>query len=75
MVWFRLLTLRKIKPLQPKQGLDLRSFGPTHICTCGCTVFNVMVAFEDYEIVWWHLDAECADCGNILTVPCPVDRP
>ena len=72
---FRLPTLPKKPRLKPRQGADLRPLGPLHTCSCGCTVFNVMCSFEDYEIVWWFLDAECADCGNILTVPCPVDKP
>jgi predicted molibdopterin-dependent oxidoreductase YjgC len=33
-----------------------------------------MVSFEDYEIVWYFLDANCVNCGNLVTVPCPVDK-
>ena len=56
-------------------GADLRGLGPLHVCSCGCQVFNALVSFEDYEIVWYFLDATCSSCGNIVTIPCPVDRP
>jgi len=74
-VWFRLLRLLKSRDsLPPVRGADLRSLGPVHVCSCGCEVFNVMACFEDYELVWYFLDATCASCGNIVTVPCPVDK-
>jgi hypothetical protein len=38
-------------------------------------MFNILAAFEDYDIAWWHLDGTCANCGNLLTIPCPVDNP
>jgi hypothetical protein len=56
-------------------GADLRALGPVHACTCGCTMFNILAAFEDYDIAWWHLDGTCANCGNLVTIPCPVDNP
>jgi hypothetical protein len=55
-------------------GTDLRAFGPVHVCPCGSQVFNVMAAFDDYELVWYFLDANCVNCGNLIRVPCPVDR-
>ena len=54
-------------------GADLRALGPIHVCPCGSQVFNVMCAFEDYEIVWYFLDATCVNCGNLVVVPCSVD--
>jgi hypothetical protein len=79
---FRLPTLRKFRStvnpyygLQKPFGADLRGLGPLHLCTCGSQVFNVAAAFEDYELVWYALDAECYNCGNLVTVPCPVDNP
>jgi hypothetical protein len=33
-----------------------------------------MASFEDYELVWYFLDATCVSCGNLVTVPCSVDR-
>jgi hypothetical protein len=33
-----------------------------------------MASFEDYELVWYFLDGTCVNCGNIVTVPCPVDK-
>jgi hypothetical protein len=41
---------------------------------CGSQVFNVMAAFEDYELVWYFLDATCVNCANLVTVPCSVDK-
>ena len=55
-------------------GADLRAFGPIHVCPCGSQVFNVMCSFDDFELVWYFLDATCVNCGNIVTVPCPVDK-
>lgn len=81
-VRFRLPTLPKFlrrKRLQytlPEPfGTDMRSLGPTHVCSCGCEVFNIMATFEDYEIVWYFLDGTCVNCGNIVKVPCPADDP
>ena len=74
---FRLLTLPRLwsKHTLPKPfGADLRGLGPVHVCTCGSQVFNVMCTFEEYEIVWYFLDATCVNCGNLVVVPCPVDK-
>lgn len=72
----RLLHLQKnnVEILPEIFGTDLRDIGPVHICTCGCTVFKVLASFEDYEIVWWFLDGECANCGNLVRIPCPIDK-
>ena len=75
----RLPTLQSLRwrrsTLPEPFGADLRALGPIHACTCGCTMFNIMAAFEDYDIAWWHLDGTCANCGNLVTIPCPVDNP
>jgi hypothetical protein len=55
-------------------SLDLRGI-PTHRCICGSSLFLVPMSFEDYRPSAWLLDAECMECGNQLTVPCPADRP
>ena len=60
--------------LPEPSGADLRALGPTHVCSCGSQVFNVLASFEDYELVWYFLDATCASCGNLVLVPCPVDK-
>lgn len=77
----RLPTLRKFRlsknpyyGLPEPFGTDLRQLGPIHACPCGSMVFNVAASFEDYELVWYALDAECYSCGNLVTVPCPPDR-
>jgi hypothetical protein len=76
---FRLPRLQKFRPkfrpkLPDKFGTDLRGVGPVHVCPCGSQVFNVMASFEDYELVWYFLDATCVNCGNLVVVPCPVDK-
>jgi hypothetical protein len=57
------------------ETIDQRGI-PTNACVvCGGNVMVVKVVFEDYEIAGYLLDAECADCGSLLTAPCPLDRP
>jgi hypothetical protein len=68
---FRLLRLLRLPPVK---AADLRSLGPTHVCSCGCTMFNIMAQFQDYEISWYFLDATCVNCGNLVRIPCPVDN-
>jgi len=71
----RLPRLPKLRVKIPEKfGTDLRGLGPVHVCPCGSQVFSVMASFEDYELVWYFLDATCVNCGNIVTVPCPVDK-
>ena len=75
----RLLTLRSLwrgtsNALPEPFGTDLRGLGPLHVCPCGSQVFSVMASFEDYELVWYFLDATCVNCGNLVVVPCPVDK-
>ena len=55
-------------------GSDLRDLGPIHVCPCGSQVFSVMASFDDYELSWYFLDGTCVSCGNLVKVPCPVDR-
>jgi len=33
-----------------------------------------MASFDNYEMVWYFLDATCVNCGNLVLVPCPVDK-
>jgi hypothetical protein len=47
----------------------------THECPlCGSNVFRVGVVFEDFDVALWQLDGECAECGALVTVPCPADK-
>jgi ribosomal protein S27E len=46
---------------------------PTHACPCGSVLLNVKCIFEDYEIVLWFTEAECAMCGALVTAPTPGD--
>jgi len=54
-------------------GADLRSLGPIHACMCGSMLFKVGCMFEDNDISMWFIDAECAECGALVKVPCPAD--
>jgi hypothetical protein len=57
----------------PESGLDLRGT-PTHVCICGSKIWNIQVAFENYEIATYFLDMQCMNCGSIATAPTPLDR-
>lgn len=54
-------------------SMDIRGT-PTHLCPCGCNIWNVKVVFEDFEIATYFLDMECAKCGNLATAPTLLDR-
>ncbi len=30
--------------------------------------------FDDYEISFYFLEMECAECGALATAPTPIDR-
>lgn len=53
--------------------IDLRG-EPTHVCVCGCFVWNVKTIFENGQISQYFLDMECAQCGSIATAPTPIDN-
>jgi hypothetical protein len=79
-VSLRLPTLPRMRHRNPLRylpkvtGADLRDLGPVHVCPCGSQVFNVAASFDDYELVWYFLDATCFSCGNLVRVPCEPDR-
>lgn len=54
-------------------SMDLRGT-PTHECICGSKIFDLPVAFENYEIATYFLDMQCVECGSIYTAPTPLDR-
>ena len=56
-----------------EQAMDLRG-SPAHQCVCGSNQFYVRAVFDNYEIAQYFLDMQCANCGNLLTAPTPVDR-
>lgn len=69
-------TVEDIVNLRPKNydnAMDLRG-APTHVCPCGCNIFNVKVIFYQNEIATYFLDMECANCGSLATAPTPVDN-
>ena len=56
--------------------LDLRDKdAPVHVCVCGSRLWNLKVMFEDYEISFYFLEMECADCGALAIAPTEIDRP
>ena len=65
--------INNLRPDNYDNAMDLRGT-PTHVCACGCNVFNVKAIFDDYEIATYFLDMECAQCGSLATAPTPVDR-
>lgn len=49
---------------------------PTHACpNCGHVIFRIKAIFDEYEIALWFTDAECNECGTLLTAPTPADGP
>lgn len=62
-----------LRPEDYSHAMDLRGT-PTHLCPCGCNIWNVKVMFEDNEIATYFLDMECAHCGSVATAPTPVDK-
>lgn len=62
-----------MRPEDYSMAMDIRGF-PTHVCPCGCNIWNVMVVFDNFEIAQYFLDMECANCGSIATAPTPIDR-
>ncbi len=60
-------------PANYDNAMDLRGT-PTHLCPCGCNIWNVKVMFEDFEIATYFLEMECANCGSMATAPTPLDR-
>lgn len=62
-----------LRPENYDNAMDLRGT-PTHVCPCGCNIFNLKVMFENNEIAQYFVDMECANCGSLATAPTPVDR-
>lgn len=67
---------KSITELRPDytQAMDLRG-EPSHVCACGSYIWNVKCSFENYEIVTYFRDMECALCGSMATAPIPDDMP
>ena len=66
----------KLLVLHPENydnAMDMRGT-PTHVCPCGCNIWNVKVSFDNFEIAQYFLDMECASCGSLATAPTPNDR-
>lgn len=56
--------------------LDARGV-PTPECpSCGSWLMKVALHLdEEYNIAGYLLDAECANCGTLLTLATPIDHP
>lgn len=59
----------------PPQALDLTNLGPQHQCVCGNNLFNVIVAFDDFQVAQYSTLGVCIDCGAKLRMPTEIDRP
>jgi hypothetical protein len=66
-------TINDLKPENYNHAMDIRGT-PTHLCPCGCNIWNIKVMFEDFEIATYFLDMECANCGTRATAPTLLDR-
>ena len=58
----------ELVPDESKPNFDLRGI-PTHVCLCGCKVWNLKVMFEDNAISMYFLDMFCSACGSPATAP------
>jgi len=63
-------SIANLRPENYSNAIDFRGT-PTHVCVCGCEVFNLKVVFQDGEIATYFLDMECAHCGSLATAPTP----
>jgi len=56
--------------------MDLRGI-PTRVCpACDCRFFNIVASFDDeYNVATYKLEADCWNCGALITVPTPLDLP
>lgn len=61
-----------LRPENYDHAMDLRGT-PTHVCPCGCNIWNIKAIFDNFEIATYFLDMECAKCGSLATAPTPVD--
>jgi hypothetical protein len=67
------MDINDLRPVNYDHAMDLRGV-PTHVCPCGCDIWNLKVVFDDFEISSYFLDMECASCGSLATAPTPIDR-
>jgi hypothetical protein len=67
------MDINDLKPEDYTKAMDLRGT-PTHVCPCGCNIWNVKVIFYRSEIAQYFLDMECANCGSLATAPTPEDE-
>lgn len=58
----------------PNTGLDM-SDTIMHVCACGSNLWQLVVAFEDYEIAMYSTDMKCLECGTHAKAPTPIDKP
>lgn len=57
------------------QAMDLRGHPIGTSCMCGSEIFIALISFdESKEIAFYFLDAECVNCGSLVTLPTPIDK-
>lgn len=55
--------------------LNLRGIPTTSCLSCGGNLIKIDAIFdEDGELSFYMLDAECSQCGTLLTAPTPEDE-
>lgn len=57
--------------------MDFRGIPTVECLNCQSRLLTISVEFdqETYTPVLWTLDAQCANCGALLTAPTPLDLP
>ena len=59
------------------EKVDARGIPTTECPSCNSNIFKLVAMFDpdDYEVLMYMLDAECAICGSLITAPTPLDHP
>ena len=56
--------------------MDARGIPTSECPDCGGNILRIDAIFDqDYEVAFYMLDAECAQCGTLVTAPTPLDLP
>jgi len=57
----RNIDIKDLKPENYDHAMDIRGV-PTHLCPCGCNIWNLKVIFNDFEIATYFLDNFTREC-------------
>ena len=57
------------------EKLDARGIPTAECPSCESTIFTAQISFdEDYNLAGYLLNAECAFCKTLVTLPTPLDH-